>query len=229
VTRPLWSILITTHASRASRFTALIRELTVQVQNWHDVTPPDAPPVELVGLYNWGGLPLGEYRQDLQDAATGDYLSFFDDDDWPAPEFVYSAALAMISQRPEIVSFDVTYTEAGKPTMWEGCVLDITGGWHETGAVMHRDLTVVQPLRADVARLGRLDGGWPEDRAWRKQVLEAHPQDWTQARIPRPLNQYRHDWADSVEAGNLRLTQGLLDTPAPAIGSPWFRWIETAP
>lgn len=231
MTRPLWSILMATHASRHQRFGLLARSLCSQAADWHQLAPPGVPGVEIAGLYNHGGRPVGEYRQALLNAARGQWVSFVDDDDWVDPDFVDTIALILTGRGPDVVSFDVDYTEVGGPSQWQRCVLDVTAGWREDGATMYRDLTVVQPIRAELARLGEFDG-WPEDRAWRQGVLDRLAEtgdSLSQVRADRVLYYYRHNWADSVQAsGGLRLGPGDLDRPRPALDaeSRWFRWIE---
>src|SRR5690242_4706546 len=60
-----------------------------------------------------GGLTVGEKRDRLLRAAHGDYVSFVDDDDGIAPDYV-SALLQAAQTRPDVITFHQHSTVNGQ-------------------------------------------------------------------------------------------------------------------
>jgi Glycosyl transferase family 2 len=177
--------------------------------------------VEVVALHNDGERDIAEYRQVLLEDARGEYLSFFDDDDWPEPDFVAAVAVAM-EDRPDFVAFQVAYYENGirelRPTI-TGLEYD---GWYDTDGAMIRDITHINPVRSVLAKQAdfrRQYGDGKEDWSYRSAL---RPLLRTQAEIPRILYHYRHDAGDSVQYG----LKPHARAPRPVIASPALRWHE---
>jgi glycosyltransferase involved in cell wall biosynthesis len=207
----LWSVLVPTLSSRQAKFLDLMGVLLPQCE-------ADGR-VEVVGLHNDGERTIAEYRQALLEDARGEYLSFFDDDDGPEPDFVPAVTEAM-EGRPDFVAFRVAYYENGvlesRPTV-TGLQHD---RWHDTDTAMIRDITHINPVRSVLAK--RADfrvqfGDGKEDWSYRSAL---RPLLETQAEIDRILYHYRHDTGDSVQF-KLR---PHAHAPRPVIDSPAFRW-----
>lgn len=97
------SILIPTLASRSRNMFELVAELTRQAQI---LGLSDDEYEVLINIDN-GEVPSGRKRQSLLDAARGDYVAFFDDDDRPSPRYVESIVDAIRSRQPDVVTFGV--------------------------------------------------------------------------------------------------------------------------
>jgi len=217
---PAWSILIATLASRQEKLQRLLGVLLPQAEK--------AGNVEVVALHNLGEYHIGRYRQALLEDARGEYVSFFDDDDLPEPDFVESVLTAM-RERPEgkppdYIAFYHVYYEDG--IRWPLSV--ITGleyrdkGWVDTAEGYYRDVTHVNPARAELARQASFivtAPGQSEDRLYNDTIRRLAR---TQAVIPRELYHYYHSRSDSVQF--VLPPQPRL--PPLTVASPAFRWHE---
>ena len=202
----LWSVLVPTLSSRQGKFLDLMGVLLPQCE-------ADGR-VEVVTLHNDGERDIAEYRQALLEDARGEYVSFVDDDDMVAPDFVPVLA-GLLAGRPDAAGFTVEYSAPGV-----GPLPSYNSLAHEPRdepGAFYRDLTHVQPVRAELARKGDFRAGWPEDGAWRKAV---RPLLETEAVTERVLYFYRHDPSDSVQTK----VKPHAYAPRPAIASPAFRW-----
>lgn len=209
----LWSLLVPTLSSRQVKFLDLMSVLLPQCE-------ADGR-VEVVALHNDGEQGLAEYRQALLEDARGDYVSVFDDDDWPEPDFVSSIAAAMEGW-PDFIAFRVAYTSDGRPEPRPTVTGIQYDGWYDTGEAMIRDVVAVCPVRSVIARHADFrvqHGDGKEDWSY---VSAVRPLLRTQAEIPRVLYHYRHDPHDSVQFG----LKPHACAPRPVIESPCFRWHE---
>ena len=212
----LWSILIPTLSTRTGMLAELLGVLLPQAE-------ADGR-VEVVGLFNHGDRPVGWYRQRLLDEATGEYVSFVDDDDTVDLSFVPLITAAM-AKRPDYVSFEQAYYVDGIPQpvrILNGLqYLGRADGYANDGVhELARAVTHVNPCRAALARQARFDGtrGSGEDSDY---VGRLAPLLWSQAIAGGVLYHYRHRPADSVQHA---LAGGPVDV-RPVIDSPCFRWI----
>ena len=100
------SVLIATVPNRISTFyPRLINSLLVQTEN---------KDVEILGLFDNKKRSVGEKRNDLISLAQGKYLTFIDDDDWIAGDYVDSI-LTCLAANPDAdcVVFDCITTVNG--------------------------------------------------------------------------------------------------------------------
>lgn len=204
----LWSVLVPTLSSRQAKFLDLMAVLLPQAEQ-------DGR-VEVVALHNDGERPVGEYRQALLEDARGGYVSFADDDDMVAADFV-AVIMPLLAADPDVAAFTVEYTEPGRLPVPSYNSLAFTP--RDTAGAYYRDLTHVQPVRARLARQGDFRAGWPEDNTWREAV---RPLVASEAKTDRVLYFYRHDPADSVQYK----LKPHARAPRPQITSPAFRWHE---
>ena len=229
--RPLWSILIPTLASRQGKFLDLTADLADQAAEWDRQChvhgqPASGSAIEIVALHNNGEHGIGVYRQRLLDSARGRWVSFVDDDDRIAATFVTSLATALVVHGPQVVGFPmwIDYPTGGRIEADLSLRYD---GWERyADGRITCDLTIIQPIRADLARLGRFDtGAFPEDRAWRAQV-RPHLDPAGEHYLPGDhLYWYQPNPADSVQSGVIRL---LGHPPRPDLGAArhYVRWAE---
>ena len=207
---PLWSVLIPTLASRHDQLLRLLGVLLPQAEAHGGV--------EVVALHNNGEWPLGEIRQALLTGARGKYVSFVDDDDLVEPDYVELVTGAMVGD-PDFVAFGVALYVDGTLHPYPTVTGLQYGGWYDSGAVMYRDITHVNPVRTSLAvqaDFRKPHDGW-EDRGY---VWAVRPLLRTQAEIPRQLYHYYSCPSNSV--------QGTLPAHTyadrPVVASPAFRW-----
>jgi hypothetical protein len=134
-------------------------------------------------------LQYGDKCQILLDSSEADYVSFFDDDDWPAEDFVGAIAEAL-EERPDYVGFDVKFTEDGVPQAPVHHSLQHPG-WHNGSDALYRDIVHFNPILRLLAIQGRWQGGEGADRRWADE-LRANGCVQTEVYIERELLHYRH-------------------------------------
>ncbi len=209
-TAPLWTILIATLSRRQYLFLGLLDVLLPQCEA--------AGNVQILACSNDAQETIGQIRMRLLEAATGDYVSFVDDDDMVADDFV-EAIVPLLADTPDVVGFNVRYTEPSG--LSRPCFLSIRHEPHDDAAGLWRDLTHVQPLKRELALLGDFRTGWPEDSSWRSTV---RPHVHTEAYLDREMYAYRHDPRDSVQTGSHHPDSGG-DQPRKEITSPTLRYL----
>lgn len=84
------SVLIPTLASRSNSLKALLDELTYQIQN---------KPVQIIWMGDNKSISIGEKRNNLLSMAKGEFISFVDDDDSIADNYI-STLLKAIQENP---------------------------------------------------------------------------------------------------------------------------------
>ena len=228
--RPLWSILIPTLASRQAKFLDLTADLADQVAEWdrwrhvHGQPASDSA-VEIVALHNNGEHEIGVYRQRLLDSARGRWVSFVDDDDRVARTFVTELAATLVLHGPQVVGFPMWIDYADGDRVEADLSLRYDGWERYADGRITCDLTIIQPIRAELARLGRFDtGAFPEDRAWRAEV-RPHLDRAGEHYVREHLYWYQRDPADSVQGDVIRLPN---PAPRPDLGAVagYVRWVE---
>lgn len=233
--QPLWSILIATLDARQDKFVSLAHHLAEQIAEWDHARTIDGQLasglVEIVVLRNNGEDEIGVYRQRLLDAAFGRWVSFVDDDDLVADSFVMTLAAALAVHGPQVIGFPMWYTTGtvlgGLPVNHEADLSLRYDGWDKDGyGTITCDLTHIQPIRADLARLGRFDtGAFPEDRAWRAQVRPHLDLAGEHYIAGEHLYYYRHDRADSAQTDVRRLAAPLSPPDLGRAGA-CVRWVN---
>ena len=146
----------------------------------------------------------GEKCQALLDSSTADYVSFVDDDDMVAPDFV-ARVLDALAGSPDYVGFRVLYTVDGLfrlPVIHSLRFPD----WINTPDELQRDLVHFNPIRRDLALLGEWEGGMGADFRWATQV-RATGRVRDEAFIDAEMYRYQHVTADSFLAHREPLTE----------------------
>jgi glycosyltransferase involved in cell wall biosynthesis len=201
----IWSICIPTLASREQKLLGLLQLLLPQAEACKDG-------VEVIALHNNGERPLADIRQDLLMSARGTYISFVDDDDRVADDFVPVIAAAMAGGKADYVAFQHALYEDGvlQPmTVHTGIQYN---GWYDDPPRAVRDVTHINPVRATIARQAdfRTAGHEWEDRAY---VSAIRPLLHTQVSIERVMYHYYHSVSDSSQS----ILRPHTHTPRPVV------------
>lgn len=211
---PLWSILITTLASRREKLSRLLAHLLPQCE-------ADGR-VEVVGFHDNGQRSVAAKRQALLMAARGKYVSFVDDDDTVHPQFVAEVTKAMAAD-PDYVAFEHAYYVSGMRQQQRVVTGLHLKTWFNSPEVFARDVTHINPARASIAQQADFTAQSEGSEDWtytttvrRLAVTEA------EAAPGVALYHYFHDPADSVQ---VQLAPHV-DYPRLEVTSPCFRWIE---
>lgn len=228
-TTPIWTILITTLGQRQDRLAYLLRGLMPQVDRAGGL-------VKVVAYFDNGELTdlcgdalgaIAEKRQALVMATTTKYLSFVDDDDTCASDFVPRVVRAF-SHDPDFVGFWSRIYKGGSIYRMAKMSLEFDG-WAKGGAYLCRDITHVNPMRTAIAQTVDFrdrDDGQPEDVSWAAQLRTGGLLK-TQVFIDKPLHYYwwvpsRSTW---TRPGRVRPTDGSGSAWQPLeVSSPNFSW-----
>jgi hypothetical protein len=208
-----WQVLITSIPHRHDKLLALLDALDKQAQPGFGVL-----------LYRDNlQQPVAVKRQVLLEAATANYVSFVDDDDEVPGWFVFTI-MSALSLQPDYVGFPVAcYVDGGfektaehslRYTQWQT--------WPERYV---RDITHLNPLRRELALLGRFDekdgiadDGRGEDGRWADSVRASglvREEEW----ISQVMYRYYFD------TGDCHLTKRKpMRGPLPNI--PDYPWLE---
>jgi glycosyltransferase involved in cell wall biosynthesis len=152
---PRLSILIATLERRHEKFGSLVKELSRQAQPYGD-------DIEILAYPNNGEVSIGQIRQALLEAASGDYICFIDDDDWvPA----YYCAEIMKNLGRDYIGFEVEFIDNGKPRprVFHSIVHK---DWHQDALGYYRSVTHLNPILRSIAMQTRFDGPAGEDERW---------------------------------------------------------------
>jgi glycosyltransferase involved in cell wall biosynthesis len=220
----LWSILVPTHASRHGKFERLMRLVLPQVDQ-------AGGRVEVVALHNTGA-PLPELRTRLIDAAKGEFVSFIDDDDLVAEDYVDQVVAALADPKVDYVGFEMECH--GLPG--RRCLNSTQyHGWYDhledEGLVYYRDYNHVCVIRTELVRQGYygddfIHGTTGEDRQIKESVLPILRRRFKAGQreqyIDKVMYYYLWHQDDSTQTG----MRPVPDEPRPEINSPFFRWLE---
>lgn len=212
-TSPLWTVLIPTIGQREHLLLRLLDRLMPQVD-------AAGGAVQVLAWRNNGSPTLGEIRDGLVQHADSEYVSFVDDDDLVAEDYV-PAILGALENRPDHVGFRLEYTtdDGGRE------IVDHSlrhGRWHRDSAgMLCRDLTHIDPIKRQIALQGSFQvrrPGRAEDRHWVKQV-----RFWTATEIYIPRVMYHYLWRSDTTAW--QNTAAIVPKHGrPAIDSAHFSW-----
>jgi hypothetical protein len=192
---PSWTILVPTLGERRLLFERLMGALLPQTDRY-------GGRVQVVAYYNHGTPRLTEIRHRMITAARSDYVSFVDDDDL-VPEYFVDEVVAALEGRPDYVGFQVQCYSDGVPTAIAHHSLAYQR-WRNEGARYYRDISHINPIRRDLARLAdfrRTPRGGAEDRAWVRQ-LRASGMVRTEVVIDRIMYHYLYSTSRTGGVGS---------------------------
>jgi hypothetical protein len=204
-----WDILICSIEHRADMLDALLAELGRQL----------VPGVGVRVFRDNLETVYGEKCQRLLDSSTADYVSFLDDDDWVAEDFIETVMEALYLE-PDYVGFKVLYTVDGQPQMPVFHTLKYDG-WVNNPEALYRDIVHFNPIRRDLALQGRWEGGDGADRRWADQ-LRAIACVKNEVYVDRELHHYRNRTHDTFVRSSAQ--QPLAEHP-PRPDHGFVQWV----
>jgi hypothetical protein len=152
-----WTIAVLTVPERRHEYARLMNTLTPQIQARSDI--------ELMTC-NMPGT-VAEKRQWCLDNASGEYFNFIDDDDMVAGNYV--DAIYPLLDGVDYIGFQLQLYIDGarqKPT-YHSLEYD---EWSDDANGYYRNVSHLNPIRTEIARQGRFNGGYGEDKRWADQV-----------------------------------------------------------
>lgn len=156
------SILIATLPQRESLFLRLIEDLRRQ---------SDHRPVEVL-VEDSVELSIGEKRNQLMGAASGDYLCFIDDDDRICENYI-DLLLEAMEAEPDCCSLNGIITFDGEDPKLFKHSIDYLGIYEEEG-VYYRPPNHLNCIRTEIARRFKFPGlNFGEDADFCMQMLNA--------------------------------------------------------
>lgn len=160
---PVLSILLATVESRKDLFALLHAELLRQ---------SEGKPVELVVACDNKEISIGKKRQNLLEAAKGEYVCFIDDDDWVSPYYV-TDILAALSAKPDCIGFEIQCTHNGQnpqraiASMRYKQWCDNRDGYRFCRSIYHKT-----PVRRELAlQAGFPDLRYGEDKVYSERIM----------------------------------------------------------
>lgn len=218
VDAPTWTILIPTLGQRATLFQRLMAVLLPQLE-------PYEGRVRVVAWWNNGEPALSAIRHQLVQDTTTDYVSFADDDDL-VPEYFVAEVMAALDQWPDYVGWQTRYSSNGV----DHGLVDHSlahGGWREEKNPYRllRDITHINPMRTDVAKMGDfrrgVRPGRPEDRPWVDQIRKT---GLLQTEVYIDKIMYDYLWRRDTSAWQKPHRIDRRPAVRPTVDSSYFSW-----
>lgn len=175
----LWTISILTIPERKQMFDKLLNHLMWQIGEIDDIQIVSYPSAEET---------IATKRQRTLDEADGRYINFIDDDDWISDDYVSSIYPHLKRGVVDMVGFQTCLTVNGKPQKPVYNSIQYTS-WSQDSQAYYRNVNHLCPVKREIARLGKFDGGFGEDRRWAEAVS---PHVLTEAYVDRVLYYYRY-------------------------------------
>ncbi len=143
------SILIATTEDRRGLFNKVHAELLRQSENL---------PVQILFKEDRKEISIGKKRQLLLEESEGEYIVYFDSDDWPRPYYVKEIITALESE-PDCIGMKIQmFTNGRNPEL---CLHSLRHTkWEKRDGVYLRNVTHFNPVRRDLA----LQAGFPDQR-----------------------------------------------------------------
>lgn len=158
-----WSILILTQPSRRDFLARLLKCLAPQLHGRkHEI--------ELLVKEFDSFFSIGANRQALVEKAKGEYITFVDDDDLVAKDYV--AKLLALMDGADYVGFNVECYSDGVFLALAKHSLRYERWFTGDDGVLYRDLSYMNPIRRELARRSVIEGGFGEDLRWAARLRE---------------------------------------------------------
>jgi hypothetical protein len=177
-----WQILIASTWVRTGKLDALLSHLAPQIE-------PYAGEVGVLIARDDCTEPIGDKRTSLVEAATAEYVSFLDDDDWVPDNFIERIVDALAS-KPDYVGWRMQVIHDGRPLKPTFHSLRYQG-WDEDEHGFYRNVSHLNPIRRELALLGLpFPSRYPEDGEWAAKVWQTGQVE-REVFIDEPMYEYR--------------------------------------
>lgn len=219
VDAPTWTILVPTLGEREALLRRLLDSLLPQLE-------PAGGRVRVLAYWNYGLPRLPAIRQKLVESADTEYLSFVDDDDLVSDRYA-ELVLGALDRRPDYVGWLVQCYQKGRPTAISHHSIRYGGWWNEPTAYF-RDLSHINPIRTELARLADFRAARPgqaEDRAWVTQLRETG-RVREEFFIDQVMYHYHYEPRKSAWRRPGRIRRGFR---RPRVDHPLFAWHPECP
>lgn len=177
--------------------------------------------VVVEALWNNGERPIGQVRQDMMEHATGDYVSFVDDDDG-VPAYFVRRVLPLLDGTVDYIGW--------RQRLWRGnqemqrVIHSLRyPGWIDEEHGFYRDLTHFNPMRRDLASSASFRGNseaWSEDYDWARRL---RGKVVTEHYIDAVMYLQRFDYMDNTGPVR-RPADNPSDYTRLEVSSPYFSW-----
>jgi glycosyltransferase involved in cell wall biosynthesis len=170
---------------RQQQFNQLVQEFNRQIElnKYQDI-------VEVCSISDNKQMTIGAKRQKLLDMAAGEYVVFFDDDDWPEAYYV-AEVVAALETKPDCIGMLIRMTTNGRqPQM---CCHSLQfPEWKDNyaGYDYVRNVTHFNPVKSYIAKLvGFSDKRFGEDKEYSDKVTKLCKDE---VFINKPMFHYRY-------------------------------------
>ena len=182
-----WDILILTMPTRKDYLNRLLKVLRPQVQKYPEVAI-------LIRTCN-PLMPLGENREFLRCGSLADYISFVDDDDLVASDYV--SRIHPLLDGVDQIGFEVEVSVDGIKSPKRDIHSLREPGWFDTPTHFNRDISHLNPMRRELALLEPMEGGHGEDSRWSSRMRgKVHTEHYIDAILYYYLFRTRKDRAE---------------------------------
>lgn len=160
---------------------------------------------------------LGENREELRQASESEYISFFDDDDLPAKNYV--DRILPLLDGVDYVGFRLQFYINFKPQRMTYNSLRY-GRWYEDPSGYYRDISHICPMRRDLALRVPMEGPAGEDSRWSSKMRNLGIVK-TEHVVNEVLYHYlfrpvKNDAQDAHDSRRRRLSEQVNPTPEVA-------------
>jgi glycosyltransferase involved in cell wall biosynthesis len=161
-----WDILCLTMPTRTEFLARLRKNIEPQIERRNYANPED---VRLVIKLHDPNLSLGTNRQKMREESDAEYVSFCDDDDLVADNYV--DRICILLDGVDYIGFRLQAYEDGVPLPGPTYHSLLCGGWFDKTYAdgtksWHRDISHLNPIKRDLALKVRMYGGYAEDSRW---------------------------------------------------------------
>ena len=202
-----WDILMCSIWERTNQLNEILTELKHQIQ----------PGVRVIVARDNLEMEYGPKCQALLEASSADYISYLDDDDMVAPDFI-SRILKAMEEDPDYIGFRVRYTTDGVRQLPVTHSLEYDG-WINTPTELFRDIVHFNPVRRTIGVQSSWTGDYAADRRWTDGLRGLLK---TQVFIDDEMHYYQHSSTDSFLAVHTPMDH---EPPRPQGFDDFVTWI----
>lgn len=167
----LLSVLIATVVEREHLFYDLLQEFNRQIDE-HNLQDK----VEICYISDNKEMTIGSKRNGLLSMSRGEYIVFFDDDDWPIEYYLPLIIQKLEDNRPDCLGYKIKMlTNGGQPQICDHSLRHKKDGWqtNKKGFDYIRAITHFNVIKAHIAKsVGFPEVRYAEDRPYSDEVTK---------------------------------------------------------